>query len=445
MESDKLVGEKGAGGSYASIPFSDVVAGQGRDDKPNSPQAAFVTTFKAVVGSGFFALPFALMKSGLYGGLLVVGVVWFFTTYTTKQLVGAADRLIQDRMVSGSPALREVGYMDIGHAAYGNSAAVSSFIWVTMVGSQYIAVCAYMVFLQSTLTPLLAVLVYGNHKGHTQLMRDLVLTACCMLQLVLALAPNPAFLGKASNFGNLAFLLTVIFIFTYGFMYFPPDIEKNTTGFESMPGLYICFGIACFTLSAHAEALSIFSTSGDKVKQAYPKIIDCVNALATFFYLGIAVFSYACFGKDTDQIIFANFTEKGGAIGYVLQLCICAMIVCNYPLTLYPIHQMVEMAFKLEDGTNSLTVYQIISRYTLVLISGVIAWGTGGKFGMVSTIGGGFIGLVAFVLPPLFYIRLHGGWSSLSWTEFILNSIIIFIGFYGSTSSLYHGFVGILK
>jgi hypothetical protein len=77
------------------------------------------------------------------------------------------------------------------------------------------------------------------------------------------------------------------------------------------------------------------------------------------------------------------------------------MLLVNYPLTLYPVHQMLESWLGLEKlykrSRRSLTNGQIVSRFSVVGLSGLMAFFSGKHFGGVSMAGGAFIGKLAWL------------------------------------------------
>mmetsp|Transcript_625 Transcript_625/g.981 ORF Transcript_625/g.981 Transcript_625/m.981 type:complete len:162 (+) Transcript_625:3-488(+) len=153
-----------------------------------------------------------------------------------------------------------------------------------------------------------------------------------------------------------------------------------------------------------------------------------------------------------------------------VKLCISAMLLCNYPLTVYPVHQSLEIMLglnKVNEEPSDLEVQrrsgerlplmekgeistrlnwkQAVSRLLIVVSTGLIAVFVGDAFGFISAIGGGLNGIIAFVLPPVIHIKLHGGWSNLSWYMLVMNAFLILLGFIGGGGSVYQGVQGILQ
>jgi amino acid permease len=417
-------------------------------------EGEFTTTVKGVIGSGFFALPYALKQAGLEAGALMVAVVGMMTLVTTKQLV-EASRLVRQKYPDIEPD-QLLGFLEIGVAAFGEraSAAVSFSVFC----SQFSAVLTYMVFMGSILTPVLSKAVspflleeqeyLHVSKGTSRSTASaLVVAGCVLLQIALAMLPDPSYMSTICNVGNLGFVVCAIYMVVHGLLYTPPDFERNTQAFVSFDGLWACFGIVSFTLSAHAECLSIHQSASDEGRENYKYVVDKVYAVATVLYLAVSVFTYACFGEQTRQIVLDNYANAEGAT--VMQLSMAAMIASGYPLSLFPVHMMVEEAFQLgtpqrvsHENTldeQGLTWAQKMSRTAIVVMSGVLAFLTGDKFAAVSQIGGAFIGFIAFVLPPLMHVSLTGGWGKLPWRWVLLNLVMIMVGLMGSILSLQSG------
>jgi amino acid permease len=418
-------------------------------------EGEFTTTVKGVIGSGFFALPYAIKQAGLEAGGLMVVMVGVMTLVTTKQLV-EASRLVRQQHPDVEPD-QLLGFLEIGVAAFGEraSAAVSFSVFC----SQFSAVLTYMVFMGSILTPVLSRAVSPMlleeqeflhvSKGTSRSTASaLVMIGCVLLQIALAMLPDPSYMSTICNVGNLGFVVCAVYMVVHGLLYTPPDFARNTEPFVSFDGLWACFGIVSFTLSAHAECLSIHQSAGDEGRENYKHVVDKVYAVATVLYLAVSVFAYACFGEQTRQIVLDNYANAEGAA--VMQVSMAAMIASGYPLSLFPVHMMVEEAFQLGTphrvshdnalAEQGLTWAQKVSRSAIVVVSGLLAFLTGDKFAAVSQIGGAFIGFLAFVLPPLMHVSLTGGWGKLPRRWVLINVVIISVGLAGSVLSLRSGF-----
>eukprot|EP00808_Paulinella_micropora_P020133 g73473.t1 len=167
------------------------------------------------------------------------------------------------------------------------------------------------------------------------------------------------------------------------------------------------------------------------------------------------------------------------------------MLMCTYPLALFPVHEIIEQtlfpapevkaparrmapgfglaspiisprvfkpptqimtpgglvdAARLKQSTPFVGWKQAISRLIVCISTGVVALVAGKKFAMLSTIGGSMAGVAAFVLPPLFATSFLGGWttSRMTFQTKIVNLLIVVMGLIGSGGAFWKGVVGIL-
>lgn len=91
----------------------------------------------------------------------------------------------------------------------------------------------------------------------------------------------------------------------------------------------------------------------------------------------------------------------------------CIVIVFNYPLTIYPATEALEglllsppcAGASSEARTRHARLGHVLRLCAVCTTAGLAALVS--DFGLVSAVTGGFKGVIAFVLPPLFVMRLH--------------------------------------
>ncbi|CAM9695862.1 unnamed protein product, partial [Heterosigma akashiwo] len=389
----------------------------------------FATTFKATVGSGFIALPYAIEAAGLVGGAVMIILVWLCTSITTKQLVMCSSIVNQK---DPSILARKVDYGAIGYSAYGQKGRLVCILPVLI--TQFIAGVSFLVFIESTFDPLIS-------QSYSPFF---VMGVVICIQLALAMAPDPGFMVPIANIGNLAFFAAIGFAFYYGMAVNPPSLE-NVKLFQPLSGLMICFGIACYTFSAHSQAVSIYGTAGPKAKSSYLCTIDVVLIISAFVYLAFAVFNYLCYGSDTSAIIFDNLGN--GMTNQTIKISLALMLMTNFPISVYPVHQSLELALGLVDPTGSistaeamlsttLNVKQVVARLVIIISQGLVALLASNSFGPLVALQGGFNGIMAFVNPPIMHMALCGGWANWGWQNRITGLFLVVLGLVGSLGAL---------
>mmetsp|Transcript_20254 Transcript_20254/g.34913 ORF Transcript_20254/g.34913 Transcript_20254/m.34913 type:complete len:219 (-) Transcript_20254:70-726(-) len=215
--------------------------------------------------------------------------------------------------------------------------------------------------------------------------------------------------------------------------------------------------------------------------------------MAAAFYLFFAVFNYLCYGKNTASIVFDNMGDS--IANTLVKTSLCLMLMCNFPLSVFPVHQSIELALGLarnsptakppslemaEQGngtannTNSapplwsyqkaseggeqeqqqyatlpevgIAPSQRLSRVVVIVLAGVAAYYSGGAFALVVAIGGGFNGIMAFVNPPLCHLRLrYGTWSAMPLGKRLLYVILVGCGVVGGGGALWQGLNGLIN
>lgn len=269
--------------------------------------------------------------------------------------------------------------------------------------------------------------------------------------------------GGGLAFGNVSLFVGVVTVIWFGISHYTPSIQ-DIKWVGSASGHYAFFGIACFSMSAHAEALTIEQFTADKEK--YLGIIDVVLFIVFLLYSTFAGLCYALFGNETQSIIFLNMSP--GIVANTVKASMCLAILFNYPITLLPALQLIERSIypgyvdhsnRTEFGTRqeenqanpvvspnisarSLLFKRSMLRFIVVVLTIVVTrWVK--AYGAITSLVGGVAGILAFVFPPLLYLKLHIGYID---SALVIggNVLIVIFGFYGSLASVWEGFTQLM-
>ena len=113
-----------------------------------SAAGAGFMTFKAIVGAGLFALPYAFKLMGVGGALIAMFVVGWLTFYTGMVLVRVHDVVVRDTL------RQDLTYVSLAQYCFGQWAGGVVYVLVvfTSIGSNG----AYLVFIGTVLHSLYA-------------------------------------------------------------------------------------------------------------------------------------------------------------------------------------------------------------------------------------------------------------------------------------------------
>jgi proton-coupled amino acid transporter len=369
----------------------------------SSPATCYVNCLKSIVGSGVIALPFAIKKTGWTLGILSLLFVAMLSDYTMRQLV-YTNRMFRQR----HPMMESMSIRDVAREALGGFGIVITDIALTLC--QFGAGCSFLAFISENLADVFA---SGDDKAHERA-RQTILAVTSVLVLVLSLLKTTTYLAPTAYVGNFCFVVGIIGVWYIGFSDHPPSF-KNTVAVD-WSGIPSFFGIACFAFSAHPQVVVLEQAARDK--PGYIKILDAAVISATIAFAAFGVLGYLFFGEKTESIIFLNLGH--GAVATMVKIMMATMVVFNYPFTLVPLLENIEQMFKMRKtiGPGMLSIFvgpQRALMRTLVVLGTVVVADLVQDFGFLTAITGSLAnGIIAFVLPPLFYVGIHSGRSSVN-------------------------------
>jgi solute carrier family 36 (proton-coupled amino acid transporter) len=320
---------------------------------------------KAYLGTGLLTIPFAISCSGLYLGVIGVGLMTFFASHTMKMLVQMKrhieetidiDNKLDMMTTTGAGQRREITYEDIGMFAcgiWGKRLSVWAML-LTNIGT----VIGYMIFIGSTAIHAAEVIEYptpvnvtdsyvyphlnptANNKG----MRiDLFLLALIPILGLLSLLRTMKKLAFVSIFG------TLCIIFAIAVVVFNDELNIGKNGISNeiinynFSALPTFFGIAVFSFSIHGVVLSIVGPM-ERPQDTYTMMNVC-SIVVGLIYCGFGYFGYAAFGPNIKSSILDNILEDTSADRIIKLVTYILMILCitlSIPLFNFPVFRVIE-------------------------------------------------------------------------------------------------------
>eukprot|EP00736_Rhodelphis_marinus_P010109 Rmarinus@m.19402 len=379
------------------------------------------TTFKAIVGAGIIALPYAFRQGGLATALVGTLAVYLISVYTMKQMIWSVQMMRSQRLINPS---KIVDFTDICVSAFGPRMYIASFAMLFFC--QISAVIAFLTF------------VAQNAAESLGFRKELVILVLFPVVLAMSLTSNTTYLAPTSYLGNISLVVAVVCVLWYGCANDPPSFSK-VVWWNGWLGVCDFFGIAAFTFAAHTEIICIEHDSRDRKR--YPTVIDVVMVLVSLLYLGFALVCYLCFGEDTHSIIFDNIGR--GPVLTVVKLAMCVTVLFNYPLSFLP--GVIAVESLLFDRTSKhFYLRRSVLRTVLVAFTCLMVILIR-DFGPITTMSGGIGGIVCFVMPPLFYIVFARNEGHVRWDVYALNGIMLVLGAAGSVGSILSGFLDLIQ
>lgn len=399
----------------------------------------------SVVGTGVLGLPYAFRVAGWFVGSISVTIVGLATYCCMLKLVECRNKLSSSLSLSSEDESIEITYGDLGHKCLGWS---GRFLTESLIVIAQCAGCmAYLVFIGQNLSS-----IFINH-GLTFSSFMLVLVP---LEILLSLIRSLSSLAPFSIFADICNGIAMTFVLK-------GDVEQMVRGgfaalgqrkavTSSIRKVPFAAGVAVFCYEGFGMTLALEASMRERTKFSLTMALSFLGI--TVAYVCFGMLGYLAYGDDTKDIITLNLPDDWSAIA--VQIGLCLGLAFTLPIMMHPIHEIVEgklwgsslgLLQQFHDdngGSQKLRVLgTYIGRAALVVGLAVVAACVPGFGVFVSFVGSSMCGLISFVLPAYFHLRLLG--SSLSLRQrasdylFLLSGVLF--AFYGTCDVI----VGISK
>eukprot|EP01094_Clydonella_sp_ATCC50884_P009510 TRINITY_DN19043_c0_g1_i1.p1 TRINITY_DN19043_c0_g1~~TRINITY_DN19043_c0_g1_i1.p1 ORF type:complete len:438 (-),score=67.65 TRINITY_DN19043_c0_g1_i1:200-1444(-) len=378
--------------------------------------ASFFNVVNSFFGSGVLGLPYAFKMSGTVGGAVVLLSIAIAARYCMTLLLMCRNVLVGEH--PESPA----SYGDVGRHALGPMGAL--VVNASLVFTQIGFCTVYMIFISENLVEVL------NHGSEVQfiVLATIALTMLSWLRSLKWLAP----------FSLLAELCTVLglCIVNYYATLLLFDSERPPVAHFRPSTFALCIGIASATFEGIALVIPIqqsMATPND-----YPKVLNIAFVCVTFFFLVSGLISYMGFGDDIHSMVTENLPPES-IVSSSVKLTLCVALFFTYPIQLFVVIDILERAlFPVSESrtapselswsayASGVELKRNILRAALVCMTATIAALVphfGEVIGLVGSLGSS---LLAYILPPLFYVVIFN--DSLSTVSKGLHLLLMLIG-----------------
>eukprot|EP00656_Telonema_subtile_P034222 TRINITY_DN38338_c0_g1_i1.p1 TRINITY_DN38338_c0_g1~~TRINITY_DN38338_c0_g1_i1.p1 ORF type:complete len:456 (-),score=80.68 TRINITY_DN38338_c0_g1_i1:183-1550(-) len=388
------------------------------DDEPKrgaSNASTWFTLFKSVVGTGMIALPPAVKTTGYLLAPIGVCIMCALSLYTMAIII----RSIRGLRKKLEQPDKNIEWLCLSQRLGPGLNALSSF---SLISCQLGSCVAYVVFILMHCSEVIDIEVWG--------LAGIVLLGAVPLALLRSMDR----LSFTSVIGNITLIVAIVTVYDYGFKH--GDMSNVSHGRAAVnntelvafkpSGLASFFGVALFMFSAHAECISVEQAMTDR-KQFTTVLGTCFGAII-LLYLQFGLIVYFLYGDRTgtkddgdDGTIFDNMGS--GVFVDVVKITMSMVLFAQFPLTLLPATIMMESLCGVDPGSDaqrtkqpraiSNAVWRIVLRVgatvLIVVISAIVVKYASNGFQLVVELTGSFSnGIIAFVLPPLFYRNTCG-------------------------------------
>ncbi|KAF9913872.1 hypothetical protein BX616_009403 [Lobosporangium transversale] len=405
--------------SVSSGSLSDIYANAPTGKATNFQ--AYVNVVSVLAGAGTLGLPAALRDAGWVGLVILV--------LACAMAIYANQKLIKCLYYDGRTRLRE--YPDIAHAAFGMTGrvVVAFFYNSIALGGPVL----YLILTGTNIHDL------ASSVGSSITLKQWIMIAAAIMVVPIIVTKTMREVAFLSIFVALSTAI-VVFIVMIAAIIDSKDIGLMTKPDGSLAPIHhdiviprnLPLALATFAFSYGGNVIFPHVEESMKNKRAWNKIIFWGVLTVTLLYVLCSISGYAIYGDIVKSPIYQNL--PGGATRTISTIIITLHVLLAIPLFLTTFNLQIENALKLESRGFSSKVewlYRAIIRTSSMVLVTVIALFFPYFGQMMSLLGAMSDGMLTFVFPILFYLKLFG-FKKTNKAELVVMILVVIIGTAGA-------------
>lgn len=341
---------------------------------------AILNFTNSIVGAGLMTLPYAMMRSGLLLGLVLLVLITLVVNWSVMLLIRCG------RLACSN------SYTDLMRISFGEAGAVlcSMFQVIFSLGEM----CAYLIVMADNMTRVL-----NNHVPDSILADRTVVTvvATALVIFPLSLTRNLHFLA---NFSFLA-LIAMVFIILVVVWEAPALLSKSSIKWVG-DGFAESLGIFSFAFVCHHNSFEIHDSLDIPSISTFEKVTHYSTGISLITSLMLTVPAYLCFTDTTEANILNNF-GRGSLLINASRVLLAITSIFTYPLDCYVAREVVsETVF----GRKPPSWAHLALTSLLVGLTLVISLGHTNLEMILELTGGLAASALAFIFPAGCYLKL---------------------------------------
>uniref|UniRef100_A0AC35U359 Aa_trans domain-containing protein n=1 Tax=Rhabditophanes sp. KR3021 TaxID=114890 RepID=A0AC35U359_9BILA len=392
---------------------------------------AFVHMIKAMLGTGLLSLPLAFKHSGLYMGILLIGIICGICLYCMRQVIHASNYLcardgievidfanVMRKAVESVPRIRHWGYF--------SKQSVNVAVFVAQLG----LCCVYFVFMADNLEDFFT----KNTSIHLpksiwMMLAFMPIMTVCSIRNLKVLAP----LALAANFIYLAAICIVLyFCFTNLKSVTDPSIDK----WGSITNLPLFFGTVIFSFEGTCVILPI----ENRMRKPHEFIksngvLNLSGIIVLLIFAIVGFFGYLATGAEIKDSITLNLPDT--VFYQVIKLMFVSCIMVSFPLQFYVPMERVEkwITRKVASDKQLASIYFV--RFSGVIGALIVAELIPHLALFISLIGSFSGSLLALLFPPVIDLLISYDKNELTSTVIGKNVLLFCFFIIGFTTGTY--------
>lgn len=378
--------------------------------------ASYVNLVKTIIGAGILVLPYALIKTGLLLGLIMIFMAAALCILGLHLLNVAAMNLGRKSSFSG---LCSITYPKAAFAfefAIAVKCIGAGISYISIVGttSSDLAQNFLLPFLTSG-TFIASILA---SKAFWTLFFAALITPVCLMRKMDSL--------KYTSFGGLAAVLYLVCLIVWNFFRSPNSSLSKIPLFADFSfAMCSAYSVFVFAFTCHQNILPIQNESKDNTPSGMMSIIGSSIGTSTILYLIVSIFGAASYGNSVPKVILEI---PDNSMPFVIaRFMYVFLLVLSFPLQVFPcricIQKMASSAAPEFTQKFSHSLY-LISTFAIIATCagiGALKYNVNNVLGWVGATAGTFI---CYFLPAIIYNKIYLG-QPMDWRR--ISAFVLFI------------------
>lgn len=377
------------------------------EEGTSSMRMAFMNMANSILGAGIIGQPFAMRNSGLLGGIIVMVLLTVLIDWTLRLIVINA-KMSQTR-----------SYQDTVHYCYGRIG--KAVLLLTISSFAYGGCMAFCVIIGDTIPHVLKLFlpesayVKGSFLGWLLSRNVIIILFTTCISYPLSLNKDISKLAKASGFALFGMAVIVIITLFRG-PFADASLKANLTKSEWLINKNIFQGISVisFALVCHHNTLFIFNSMRNATVEKFSKLTHWACGISMCFCLLMGIPGLLTFGNNVKGNILNNFKANDPWIN-IARFCFGLNMLTTFPLEVFVVRDVLKdivVSFssnEFSQGTANIELsnkqHYIIT--TILVFSSMSVSLFTCNLGMIlELIGATSASLMAYIIPPLCYLKL---------------------------------------
>ncbi|KAL2013860.1 hypothetical protein VTN00DRAFT_1385 [Thermoascus crustaceus] len=354
---------------------------------------AFMNMANSIIGAGIIGQPYAFRQAGMVMGIILLAGLTITVDWTIRLIV-------VNSKLSGADSFQATMQHCFGKSGL---IAISVAQWAFAFGGMI----AFCIIVGDTIPHVLGALFPSlEDLPFLWLLTDrraVIIIFVLGISYPLSLYRDIAKLAKASTLALISMVVIVVTVITQSFRV-PPESRGDFKGLIFVnSGFFQAVGVISFAFVCHHNSLLIYGSLKKPTLDRFALVTHYSTGVSMLMCLAMALAGFLSFGSKTDGNVLNNFPSDNIMVN-IARFCFGLNMLTTLPLEAFVCRSVMTTYYFPDEPFNPNR--HLIFTTSLVVTSMAMALITCDLGAVFELIGATSASALAYILPPLCYIKL---------------------------------------